>query len=77
MRASSLDKGTFGHTLSVWHGSSVGSQAVCNYLLPADARSIPTSGTFFHEISMTILPLRLIQEEQLSVNGEGMYTKFW
>ena len=31
-----------------------------------------------HEkISMAILPLRLIQEEQLSVTGERMCTKYW
>ena len=31
-----------------------------------------------HEnISVTILPLPLIQEEQLSVTGERMCTKYW
>ena len=31
-----------------------------------------------HEkISTAILPLPLIQEEQLSVTGERMYTKYW
>ena len=31
-----------------------------------------------HEnISMAILPLPLIQEEQLSVTGKRMYTKYW
>ena len=31
-----------------------------------------------HEnISTAILPLPLIQEEQLSVTGEGMCTKYW
>ena len=43
----------------------------------------PTSGTCFHEdlvmenISTAILPLSLIQEEQLSVNGERKNTKYW
>ena len=33
---------------------------------------------FGHEnISMAILPLPLIQEEQLSVTGERMCTKYW
>ena len=33
---------------------------------------------FNHEnISLTILPLPLIQEEHLSVNGKRMYTKYW
>ena len=31
----------------------------------------------YENISMTILPLPLIQEEQLSVNGKRMYTKYW
>ena len=31
-----------------------------------------------HEIiSVVILPLPLIQEGQLSVTGESMYTKYW
>ena len=48
------------------------------------ARSlIPMSGTFFHgdldmqNISTSILPLLLIQEEQLSVTGKRMCTKYW
>ena len=46
-------------------------------------RSIPAYGTFFHEdfghenISTAILPLPLIQEEQLSVNGERKWAKYW
>ena len=50
--------------------------------LPLDMQAapswIPTSGTFFSgdlvmkKISMAILPLPLIQEEQLSVTGERM-----
>ena len=31
----------------------------------------------FMNISSAILPLTLIQEEQLSVNGERMYAMFW
>ena len=32
----------------------------------------------YHEnISTTILPLLLIQKEQLSVDGERMFTKYW
>ena len=39
----------------------------------------PVSGTFFcgENISTAILPLPLIQEEQLLVNGERMYAKYW
>ena len=44
-------------------------------------RWIVASGTSFCEdleiISMAILPLPLIQEEQLSVNGERMCAKYW
>ena len=46
-------------------------------------RLILASGTFFswrfgHEnISKAILPLPLIQEEHLSVNGEMMCAKYW
>ena len=46
-------------------------------------RFILASGTSFREdlaheiISTAILPLPLIQEEQLSVNGERMCTKYW
>ena len=45
-------------------------------------RSILASGTSFPEfgheiISMAILPLPLIQEEQLSVNGERICAKNW
>ena len=44
---------------------------------------IPTSGTFFRgdlvmkTFSTAILPLLLIQEEQLSVTGERLCTKYW
>ena len=45
--------------------------------------SIPTSGTFFRadlvmkKYSTAILLLPLIQEQQLSVTGERMCTKYW
>ena len=41
--------------------------------------SIPTSGTFFRGdlVMKTFLPLPLIEEEQLSVTGERMCTKYW
>ena len=58
-------------------GSLVGREAVCNYLLQIDphVRHI-LSGRFGHEnISTAILPL--IQEEQLSINGERLYTQYW
>ena len=36
------------------------------------------SGRLGHEKnSMAVLPLPLIQEEQLSVTGERVYTKYW
>ena len=49
--------------------------------LAAVPSSISTSGTFFrggHEkMSTAILPLLLIQVEQLSVSGEKKCTKYW
>ena len=51
--------------------------------MQAAPRSIPTSGTFFRGdlVIKTFLrpffPLPLIQEEQLSVTGEIMCTKYW
>ena len=45
--------------------------------------SIPTSSTFFRgemvmkKISTAVLPLALIQEEQLSVTGKRMCIKYW
>ena len=50
--------------------------------MQAAPSSIPTSGTFFRgdlvmkKNSTAILPLPLIQEEQLSVTGERMRTKY-
>ena len=55
----------------------------CPLGMQAAPSSIPMSGTFFcgdlgHEkISTAILPLLLIQEDQLSVTGERMWTKYW
>ena len=55
----------------------------CPLGMQAASSSIPKSGTFFRgdsvmkKISTAILPLPLIQEEQLSVNGERMCTKYW
>ena len=43
-------------------------------------RSILAFGTFFREdlvISTAILPLPLIHEEHMSVNGERMGAKYW
>ena len=36
-----------------------------------------TEFSLFNNFSMAILPLPLIQEEQLSVIGERMCTKYW
>ena len=62
------------------HGSLVGSEATWDARGPKidpHVRHI-LLGRFGHEnISTTILPLPLIQEEQLSVNDERMYTKYW
>ena len=56
----------------------VSSEAICNYLLQANLRSTPTSSTFFHvDLVMKIFLRPLIQEEQLSVNGKRMFTKYW
>ena len=51
--------------------------------MQATPNLIPTPGTFFrgdlvmNKKSTAILPLQLIQEEQLSVTGERMCTKYW
>ena len=55
----------------------------CPIGMQAAPSSIPMPGTFFpgdlvmKKKSTTILPLPLIQEEQLSVTGERMCTKYW
>ena len=51
--------------------------------MQATPNSIPTSDKFFRgdlvmkKSSSAILPLPLIQEEQLSVTDERMYNKYW
>ena len=64
-----------------WPGAVARSEA-CLLGIQAAPSSIYTSGTFFrgdgHEnISTAIFPLPLIQEEQLSVTGKRMCTKYW
>ena len=49
---------------------------VCLLGMQAALSSIPMAGTFFRG-DLVILPLPLIQEEQLSVTGERMCTKYW
>ena len=68
----------------LWHFLKPGTVArseACPLGMQAALSSIPTSGTFFHgdlkNVSVAILPLPLIQEEQLSVTGERMCTKYW
>ena len=55
---------------------AVARSEACPLGIQAAPSSIPTSSTFFrfgHEIiSTAVLPLLLIQEEQLSVTGERM-----
>ena len=52
-----------------WHASSPEFDPHVQHIL---------SGRLGHEnISVAILPLPLIQEEQLSVTGERMCTKYW
>ena len=65
--------------LSTRRISSVGSDVARD---ASDTKLIPVSGTFFCEdlvmknISTAIFPLRLIQGEQLSVNGKRIFTKY-
>ena len=61
-------------------GSSIGSMSACHADGPEFNPHVQhiLSWRFDHEnISMAILPLPLIQEEQLSVTGERMCTKYW
>ena len=44
--------------------------------MQAAPSSIPTFGEFFRG-DLAILPLPLIQEEQLSVTRERMWNKYW
>ena len=63
--------------------SAVARSEACSFGMQAAPSSIPTSGTFFRGDLVTKtflrshLPLPLIQEEQLSVTGERMCTKYW
>ena len=56
----------------------VGSNIVCNYLFQADQTLTPWSGVFFCKdfVIKTFLWL-LIQEAQLSVHGERLYSQYW
>ena len=56
-------------SVSAWHASGPKFDPHIRHIL---------SWRFGHEnISMAVLPLLLIQEEQWSVNGKGMCTKYW
>ena len=56
-------------SVSAWHASGPGFDLHVRHIL---------SWRLGHEKnSVTILPLPLIQEEQLSVTGERMFTKYW
>ena len=45
---------------------------------PFGMQAVPSSWRLGHKKNSTaILPLPLIQEEQFSVNGEKMCTKYW
>ena len=64
------------------HGSSVSSDAASDASGAEIDPRVRLSGTFFCEVLVmqyfsAILPLPLIQLEQLSVNGERMYAKYW
>ena len=56
---------------------AVARSEACSLGMQAAPSSIPTPDTFFRgDFSTAILPLPLIQEEQLSVTGERMCTKY-
>ena len=62
------------------HGSSIGSEFAWHASGPEldpHVRHILSWRLGHENISMAILPLPLIQEEQLSVTGERMCTKYW
>ena len=62
------------------HGSSIGSESAWHASGPEFNPHVwhILSWRLGHEnISTAILPLQLIQEEQLSVTGEKMCTKYW
>ena len=59
---------------------AVARSEACPLGMQAAPSSIPTSRTFFHGnlVMKTFLrPFSLIQEQQLSVTGERMCTKYW
>ena len=61
-------------------GSSIGSVSAWHASGPEfdpHVRHIVSLRLGHENISMAILPVPLIQEEQLSVTGERMYTKYW
>ena len=70
-------------SLYVLKPGTVARSEACPLDMQAAPSSIPTSGTFLRgdsvmkKISTAILPLPLIQEEQLSVTGERISTKYW
>ena len=74
-------------TLTLWtrplwagRGSSIGSVSTWHASGPefdSHIRHILSWRLGHEKISTTILPLPLIQEEQLSVTGESMCTKYW
>ena len=67
---------------SAWtgRGNSIGSESAWHASGPEfdpHVRHILSWGLGHENISKAILPLPLIQEEQLSVTGERMCTKYW
>ena len=68
--------------LLIWAGraSSIGSVSAWHVIGPEfypHLRHILSWRLSHEKIYLAILPLPLIQEEQLSVTGERMYTKYW
>ena len=66
--------------LCAGRGSSIGSVSVWRASCPEfnpHVRHILSWRLGHEKIYTAILPLTLIQEEQLSVTGERMYTKYW
>ena len=67
----------------IWPGAVARSDASPPGMMQAAPGSIPTSGIFFlvdlaiKKLSTDIISLPLIQEEQLSVTGKRMGTKYW
>ena len=70
----------FMENIHAGRGSSIGSVSTWHASSPEFAPHVQhiLSWRLGHEkISMAILSLQLIQEEQLSVTGERMCTKYW